>query len=213
MDVTSEDAGAKHGAFEGRVVSANSREGIVGAELTFSSEAGGAASVHTGQDGRFRFLPGAPGTWQLAVVTAKGYLPFGPEWGQSPVRLTAAPERRISDIVLALTPEVELVGKVESPEGQPVAGARIRLLTGRTGESVLFPTQDEGLTSDAAGEFRLHGPVGASVEARHPDYASARAEVPPSVALSRRVVLTDSSSSDSGMTKPPSRSVWRVSVS
>jgi hypothetical protein len=186
---TSEDAGAKQGAFEGRVVSANSREGIAGAELTFASEAGGAASVQTGPDGRFRFLPGAPGTWQLAVVTAKGHLPFGPEWGQSPIRLTAAPGQRISDIVLALTPEVELVGKVESPDGQPVAGARIRLLTGRTGESVLFPTQDEGLTSDKAGEFRFHGPVGASVEARHPDYASARAEVSPSVALSRRVVL------------------------
>ncbi len=186
---TSEDASAKHGAFEGRIVSANSREGIAGAELTFASETGGAASVQTGADGRFRFLPGAPGTYQLAVVTAKGYLPFGPEWGQSPIRLTAAPGRRISDIVLALTPEVELVGKVESPDGQPVAGARIRLLTGRTGESVLFPTHDEGLTSDPAGEFRFHGPVGATVEARHPDYTSARTEVSPSMALARRVVL------------------------
>jgi hypothetical protein len=186
---TTEDKRASHGAFEGRVVSATDGAGVNGAELTFSSDTGGASSVRTGADGRFRFLPEAPGTYQLAVVTAKGYLPFGPEWGQSPIRLTASEGQRISDIVLALTPEVELVGKVLSPEGQPVPGARIRLLTGRTGESVLFPI-NEGFTSDADGEFRFHAPEGAQLEARHPDYASARGEVTPSVALSRRMELT-----------------------
>ncbi|MDY7226712.1 carboxypeptidase regulatory-like domain-containing protein [Hyalangium rubrum] len=186
---SSEDMRATHGAFEGRVVSATTGEGIAGAELTFSSDRGGASSIRTGADGRFRFLPGAPGTYQLAVVTAQGYLPFGPEWGESPIRLTATEGHRISDLVLALTPEVELLGKVLSPDGQPVAGARIRLLTGRAGESVLFPTAD-GFTSDSAGEFRFHAPEGAQVEARHPEYTSARAEVTPSVALSRRMELT-----------------------
>lgn len=186
---STEDASATHGAFEGRVVSATRGEGVDGAELTFSSDTAGASSVRTGSDGRFRFLPSAPGTYQLAVVTAKGYLPFGPEWGQSPIRLTAGPGRRISDLVLALTPEVELVGRVESPDGKPVSGAHIRLLTGRAGESVLFPTA-ERFTSDAAGEFRFHAPEGASVEARHPDYTSARAEVTPTVALSRHLLLT-----------------------
>lgn len=186
---TTEDKRAAQGAFEGRVVSATNGAGVDGAELTFSSDMGGASSVRSGVDGRFRFLPGVAGTYQLAVVTAKGYLPFGPEWGQSPIRLTASEGQRISDIVLALTPEVELVGKVLSPEGQPVPGAQIRLLTGRTGESVLFP-MDEGFTSDAAGEFRFHAPEGAQLEARHPAYTSARGEVTPSVALSRRMELT-----------------------
>jgi hypothetical protein len=184
-----EDKRATHGVFEGRVVSATDGAGIGGAELTFSSEKGGAFPVHSGADGRFRFLPAAAGTYQLAVVTAKGYLPFGPEWGQSPIRLTASEGQRVSDIILALTPEVELVGKVLSPEGQPVPGASIRLLTGRAGESVLFPT-DESFTSDAAGEFRFRAPEGAQVEARHPEYTSARGEVTASVALSRRMELT-----------------------
>ncbi|HYO68557.1 MAG TPA: carboxypeptidase regulatory-like domain-containing protein, partial [Archangium sp.] len=160
-----------HGAFAGRVISAITGEGVGGAELTFAGP-GGALSARTDAGGRFRFVPYTAGTWQLAVVTATGYLPFGPEWGQSPIRFTAVPGQRISDIVLALTPEVELLGRVEGADGQPVAGARVRVLTGRGGESVLFPTSDR-YTSDARGEFRFHGPEGAIVEARHPAHASA----------------------------------------
>jgi hypothetical protein len=182
-----EDSAEPLGAFEGRVISATTGEGVEGAELTFAAE-GGATSARTEASGRFRFVPHTPGTWQLAVVTARGYLPFGPEWGQSPIRLTTVPGQRISDIVLALTPEAELLGTVQDLEGRPVAGARVRVLTGRGGESVLFPTS-ERYTSDARGEFRFHAPEAATVEARHPAHASARAEVTPSVVLSRRLVL------------------------
>ncbi|WP_375767808.1 carboxypeptidase regulatory-like domain-containing protein [Archangium gephyra] len=182
-----EDSAEPHGAFEGRVISATTGEGVEGAELTFAGP-GGATSARTDASGRFRFVPYRAGTWQLAVVTARGYLPFGPEWGQSPIRFTAVPGQRISDIVLALTAEVELVGRVEGPDGQPVAGAQVRMLTGRGGESVLFPTPERS-TSDARGEFRFHAPEGAVVEARHPAHTSARAEVTPSAVLARRLVL------------------------
>ncbi|HEX8821700.1 MAG TPA: carboxypeptidase regulatory-like domain-containing protein [Archangium sp.] len=175
------------GSFQGRVISGTTGEGVGDAELTFASK-GGATSTHTDSSGRFRFVPHTPGTWQLAVVTARGYLPFGPEWGQSPIRLTAVPGQRISEIVLALMPEVELLGRVEGPDGQPVPGARVRVLTGQDGESVLVPTSDHH-ESDARGEFRFHAPEGATVEARHPAHASARAEVTPTVALARRLVL------------------------
>jgi hypothetical protein len=183
----SQDTGEPLGAFEGRVISGTTGEGVAGAELTFAST-GGATSTRTERSGRFRFVPDTLGTWQLAVVTAQGYLPFGPEWGQSPIRLTAVPGQRISEIVLALTPQVELLGRVEGADGQPVPGARVRVLTGRDGESVLVPTADR-YESDARGEFRFHAPEGATVEARHPAHASARAEVTPSVALARRLVL------------------------
>jgi hypothetical protein len=182
-----EDSAEPHGAFEGRVISATTGEGVGGAELTFAGS-GGATSALTDASGRFRFVPHTAGTWQLAVVMARGYLPFGPEWGQSPIRFTAVPGQRLSDIVLALTPKVELLGRVEGADGQPVAGAQVRVLTDRSGESVLFPTSDR-YTSDARGEFRFHGPEGAIVEARHPAHTSARAEVTPSVVLARRLVL------------------------
>ncbi|HEX8438739.1 carboxypeptidase regulatory-like domain-containing protein [Archangium sp.] len=182
-----EDSAEPQGAFEGRIISATTGEGVEGAELTFAS-AEGAVSAHSERGGQFRFVPHTPGPWQLAVVTARGYLPFGPDWGQSPIRLRAVPGQRISEIVLALTPEVELRGRVEGPDGQPVAGAQVRVLTGRGGESVLFPTSDR-YESDARGEFRFHAPEGATVEARHPAHASARAEVTPPVAMARRLVL------------------------
>ncbi|MCI0673910.1 MAG: carboxypeptidase-like regulatory domain-containing protein, partial [Myxococcaceae bacterium] len=85
-----EDSSARNGAFEGRVVSASTGEPVRGAELTFAAPSG-ASSVRTGEDGAFRFVPDAPGVYQLAVVTAQGFLPFGPEWGQSPIHLTASP--------------------------------------------------------------------------------------------------------------------------
>ncbi|MCY1081679.1 carboxypeptidase regulatory-like domain-containing protein [Archangium lansingense] len=182
-----EDSTEPHGAFEGRVISATTGEGVEGAELTFAGP-GGATSARSNASGRFRFVPSTAGTWQLAVVMARGYLPFGPEWGQSPIRFTAVPGQRISDLVLALTPEVELLGRVEGADGQPVAGAQVRMLTGRGEESVLFPTADR-YTSDERGEFRFRAPEGAIVEARHPAHASARAEVTPSAVLSRRLVV------------------------
>ncbi|MFL5357846.1 carboxypeptidase regulatory-like domain-containing protein [Archangium sp.] len=184
---STEDKTEPRGSFEGRVISATTGEGVEGAELTFAGE-GGATSARTDAEGRFRLVLNTPGTWQLAVVTARGYLPFGPEWGQSPVRFTAVPGQRISDLVLALTPEVELLGRVEDAQGQPVQGAQVRVLTGRGGESVLFPTPDL-YTSDAKGEFRFHAPEGAAVEARHPAHASARAEVTRTAMLTRKVVL------------------------
>lgn len=184
---SAEDKAEPRGSFEGRVISATTGEGVEGAELTFAGE-GGATSARTDGQGRFRLVLSTPGTWQLAVVTARGYLPFGPDWGQSPIRFTAVPGQRISDIVLALTPEVELLGRVEDAQGQPVPGAQVRVLTGRGGESVLFPTSDQ-YTSDARGELHFHAPEGAAVEARHPAYASARAEVTPTAMLSRKLVL------------------------
>ncbi|MBF5042532.1 MULTISPECIES: carboxypeptidase regulatory-like domain-containing protein [Myxococcaceae] len=176
---------AAAGAFTGQVVSAETGAGVAGAELTFASDAG-AASVHTDAGGRFRFAPPSPGPYQLATVSAEGFLPFAPEWGQSPVRLTAVAGQRVEGILLALTPELELLGRVLSPEGTPVAGAQVRLTTGHAGESVLHPVADR-FVSDAKGEFRFRAPEQAALEARHPDYEAGRAVVG-AVARAARVV-------------------------
>src|SRR5512142_2607881 len=61
--------------FEGRVVDAETRAGVAGAELTFS-RGGLAATVHADARGAFLFRPPSPGRWQLAVVTGEGHLPF-----------------------------------------------------------------------------------------------------------------------------------------
>lgn len=152
-----EDSHEPHGAFEGRVVSATTGEGVEGAELTFAGP-GGAVSAHRHASGWFRFVPSAAGTWQLAEVTARGYLPFGPEWGRSPLRFTAVPGQRISDLVLALTPEVELLARVEGPDGRPVAGALVSVASAASawprvyGDALGYET-----VTDAEGHFELEG--------------------------------------------------------
>ena len=160
------------GAFSGRVVSATSGQGVPSAELTFAGPSG-AASIRTDEAGAFRFMPDQEGLWQLASIRADGFLPFGPDWGQSPVRLTARPGSGVDGLLLALTPEESWAVRVEDPAGKPLAGAQVRLLTGRSGETVLFPTHDE-FTTGANGEVRLTAPEGSTVEARHPGHAPAR---------------------------------------
>ena len=174
------------GAFSGRVVSAVSGQGVPGAELTFSGPVG-ATSLRTDEAGGFHFTPDREGLWQLASVLADGFLPFGPDWGQSPVRLTARLGSGVEGLLLALTPEDVWTVRVEDGAGRPLAGARVRLFSSRSGESVLFPTEDT-FTTGANGEARLRAPEGSTVEARHPGHAPGRAELGQLV-TERRVVL------------------------
>lgn len=180
-------ASAPAGAFAGRVVSATTGEGIRGAEVTLSASSG-AASLVTDAEGRFEFRPSAPGVYQVAAIRADGFLPFGPEWGRSPIALSAVPGVQVREVVIALTPTPALVGQVLSASGAPVSGARVRVLTQRVGETVLFPLRDR-FTSDERGEFHFTAPDGAAVEARHPAHGMARTRVREESLRSRRLEL------------------------
>ena len=175
------------GAFAGRVVSATTGEGIRGAEVTLSASSG-AASLVTDAEGRFEFRPSAPGVYQVAAIRADGFLPFGPEWGRSPISLSAVPGVQVREVVIALTPTPDLVGQVLSASGAPVSGATVRLLTQRVGETVLFPLRDR-FTSDERGEFHFTAPEDATVEARHPAHGMARTRVRAETLQTRRLEL------------------------
>ncbi len=172
--------------FEGRVVSRTTRQGVPGAELTFS-RGGAAASVRAGPDGAFRFEPPADGRWLLAAVTAPSFLPFAPEWGHSPVQLEAHAGVHVRGLVVHLAPATELVGRVVDAERQPVPGAEVRLL-GVVGEATLVSIPDR-FTSDAAGEFRFAAPIGATIEARKAGFAPGSAEVDLLASLAGRVTV------------------------
>jgi len=181
------NASAPAGAFSGRVVSATTGEGIRGAEVTLAAPSG-AASLATDPDGRFEFRPSAPGVYQVAAIRAAGFLPFGPEWGRSPIALSAVPGVQVREVVIALTPTPELVGQVLGASGTPVPGATVRVLTQRAGETVLFPLRDR-FSSDERGEFHFTAPEGAAVEARHPAHGVARARVSEETLRTRRLEL------------------------
>ncbi|MFL5343935.1 MAG: carboxypeptidase regulatory-like domain-containing protein [Hyalangium sp.] len=180
-------ASASAGAFLGRIVSATTGEGIRGAEVTLAG-ARGAASLVTDAEGRFEFRPSAPGMYQVAAIRADGFLPFGPEWGRSPIALSAVQGLLVREVVIALTPTQELVGLVLSASGAPIPGATVRMLTSRAGETVLFPVKDR-FTTDEHGEFRFTAPEGAQVEARHPAHGVARARIYDENLASHRVEL------------------------
>lgn len=180
-------ADALPASFEGRVVSRDTGRGVPGAELTFS-RAGAAASTQAGKDGAFRFEPPAEGRWLLAAVTARGFLPFAPEWGYSPVELEARAGRHLRGVEIHLVPATEILGRVVDGEGRPVPDAQVRLL-GLGGEATLVSIPDR-FTSDPAGEFRFSAPRGAAVEARKAGFAPARAEVDLLATTERRVTLT-----------------------
>jgi Carboxypeptidase regulatory-like domain/PDZ domain len=172
--------------FTGRVVSAEDGRPVVGAEVTFLAPEG-ATSVHSGPDGRFRLVPSRPGPHQLAAVQAEGYVPFGPEWGQSPIRLVAPAPAGTPELLLSLDPEVRLSGRVEAAAGgAPVPGATVSLrATG--GQSALLGS-DRSWTTDAQGAFSGSAPPDAVVTARAPGFAPA-AEPLRGAGKSRNVVL------------------------
>src|SRR5262249_8678253 len=172
--------------FTGRVVSAEDGRPVVGAEVTFLAPEG-ATSVHSGPDGRFRLVPSRPGPHQLAAVQAEGYVPFGPEWGQSPIRLVAPAPAGTPELLLSLDPEVRLSGRVEAAAGgAPVPGATVTLrATG--GQSALLGS-DRSWTTDAQGAFSGTAPPDAVVTARAPGFAPA-AEPLRGAGKSRNVVL------------------------
>ena len=186
--VTVEEKKSSPGAsFSGRVVSWTSGQGVAGAEMTFSRLQATYTFV-TDARGEFRFDVKEHGTYNLATVTAEGYLPYAPAWGHSPVSLASAPGMHIRDIVVYLLPAVDYLGKVIDPDGAPVEGARIKLFIRADRQPTLIPLPDQ-FTSDKQGEFHFHAPDDTLVEARHTDFGPARGRVGRSVQVTHRITL------------------------
>jgi hypothetical protein len=186
--VTVEEKKSSKGAsFSGRVVSWTSGQGVAGAEMTFSRQQA-TYTVVTGAKGDFRFTVKDYGTYNLATVTAKGYLPYAPAWSHSPVALTSAPGWHIKDIVVYLTPAVDYLGKVVDPDEAPVEGAQIKLFIRADRQPALMPLPDQ-FTSDKQGEFQFHAPDYTLVEARHPDFDPARKVLDRDVQVTHKMIL------------------------
>lgn len=182
-----EDPSAGAGVLEGVVLNWETNEPVGEAELTFA-HGESVSSTLTNSEGGFEFRAGRPGTYELATVTAEGFLPFAPEWGHSPIRLEARQGRRIRDIVIHLHPAVEFIGSVVSPQGAPVEGAEVVMLSANQGQSALAPLQ-ERFTSDERGEFTFEAAAGALLEARHEDYAPGRVRIDQRAQYHKRVTV------------------------
>jgi len=177
---------AQPATFEGRVVSSATGQPVPGADLTFS-RAGAAASTRAGADGTFAFAPPSLGRWLLATVSARGFFPFAPEWGHSPVQLEARAGQHVRGLEIHLAPATELTGEVVDPDGKPVAGAAVRLL-GTADEAALLTVADR-FTSGPDGRFTFAAPEGTVLEATKEGFLPGRTELGTLERVARKVVI------------------------
>ncbi|MDI3292116.1 carboxypeptidase regulatory-like domain-containing protein [Polyangium sp. 15x6] len=178
------DETRRAGAFSGRVVEARTGAPIAGATLTFDQE-GVARAVTSGADGAFLFEPPAPGVYALAMVTAKGFHPFAPAWGESPITLIARAGEVVRGLTITLEPERRYEGVVLTPAGEPAPKAEVRILEAPGGEA----SAGGRFVADDTGAFTFSAPDDALLEATHPDHAPARARLDMRAQASGRVTL------------------------
>jgi len=156
--------------FTGRIVSAEDGRPVLGAEVTFLAPEG-AVSVRSGPDGRFRLVPSRAGPHQLAAVLADGFVPFGPAWGQSPIRLIAPAPPGTPELVLPLDPEVRLTGRVEAADGgAPIPGATVTLRIPGAQPGLLSP--ERSWITDGQGGFSGSAPPEGLVVAHAAGFAT-----------------------------------------
>jgi hypothetical protein len=180
------DADLGHGAFAGTVVNWGNSTPVPGAELTFLHQ-GSTVSVRSDPTGRFVFRPEAAGRYRLAVATADGFLPYAPELGRSPIELVARAHKRVSGILVYLTPAIEYTGVVVNKRGEPVAGATITR-AGAQLDSAMIPL-DSTFRSGADGTFTFHAFDDTVFEARHPVAGFGRGVLGGPEQISRRMEI------------------------
>ncbi len=171
----------------GWVVSFGDRRPVPGAELVFMHDAQ-AHPVATDARGKFRFDAPEPGTYELGMVSAAGFLPYAPELGHSPVSFQARTGWSIDDVVFHLIPAIDLEGTVVSADGDPVSGAEVRLFGAASGERALVSVEDQWRT-DADGRFTFHAPDWAVLEASHDQLGVGRGRVDDAVQVSHLMTI------------------------
>jgi len=154
---------AAGGLLAGRVVNWATGDGVGGAELTFTSDAG-AATVRSRDDGGFELAPPAPGRFTLTAAAAPGFLPYAPELLHSTVHVALARGKGVRGITVFLFPALDYRGRVVDAHGAPAPEAHVRLLGTPAGEQMIDRLDTEW-TTDRDGRFTFHAADGAVLEA------------------------------------------------
>ena len=154
---------AAGGVLGGRVINWSTGEGVAGAELTFTGDAG-AVTVRSRDEGVFELAPPTPGDFTLATIAAPGFLPYAPELAHSTIHVALAKQQAVRGLTVFLFPAVDYHGLVIDAAGTPVAGARVKLLGTPTGEQTIDKLATEWITAKD-GTFEFHAADDAVFEA------------------------------------------------
>jgi len=158
-------------SMDGRVLDALTGEPLKKASLKLtpsnakSALAGGAIvlpqvfTTSTDASGRYAMKDLDPGTYRLQV-TRNGYVPgeYGARGPSKPgMDLTLARGQQARDVVVKLTPQGVISGRVVDEDGDPVASTTVQLLTpGYSGGKKQLSTAGSATTNDL-GEYRAFG--------------------------------------------------------
>ncbi len=135
-----------------------SGDGVRGAAVRLKPNSQPAITATSDNDGKFIFEGIVPGRYQLSANKA-GFL--SKEYGQRSAQgygasFTLEAGRTLKDVVISLTPQSVITGRVLDQDGDPVAGAQVR-----TRPVASLPQQPPDLlisgATDDQGNFRLAG--------------------------------------------------------
>lgn len=182
-----EPSDAPGGRLAGRVVNWATGDGVAGAELTFTGDAG-ASTVRSRDDGGFELAPPAPGRFTLTAAAAPGFLPYAPELLHSTVHVALARGQAVRGITVFLVPALDYRGRVVDAHGAPAPGAHVRLLGTPAGEQMIDRLDTEW-TTDRDGRFTFHAADGAVLEATRGD-ARGWAQLDGDAEITRQLTIT-----------------------
>jgi RNA polymerase sigma factor (sigma-70 family) len=173
------------GVVSGRVINWSSGDGVADADLTFTAD-DGAYTVRSGRDGAFELAPGHPVELLLTTITARGFLPFAPEYLHSSIRVQVRPGHAVRGLTVFMFPALDYHGRVVA-SGAAVPNAHVRLLAAPSGEQRLDHPATEW-TTDADGRFTFHAADDAILEATAGDLRG-WSRLDGNVAISKELVI------------------------
>jgi carboxypeptidase family protein len=146
-------------SIEGRVISAVSGEGVRKVEIVVSGKENRQYSTTTGAGGVFAIEDIEPGRYGLgASKHGYAYFKYGARGtGRAGATLSLDPGQHVSDLVLALSPQAVITGRVLDEEGDPVRFIDVQLLKYSFHRGKRQLEQIDGGTTNDLGEYRLFG--------------------------------------------------------
>lgn len=163
--------------FSGSLVSRLDGGVVERGELTFSGN-GQVYSVVSAADGTFHFHPPHVGIYQLVTVSAEGFLPFAPMWGDSPMVFTARLGVGIAGVVIQLAPTKSITVKVTDSSGAPIPAAAVSVALPMAMNSGVIPLAAP-VKTDVQGIAKLSASVGGIVRAELDRSRSAQQQLSP----------------------------------
>ncbi|HUK83270.1 MAG TPA: sigma-70 family RNA polymerase sigma factor, partial [Verrucomicrobiae bacterium] len=155
------------------VVEAQTKLAVAGAEIVVNSEEQ-KTTGYTDQEGHYRIELPVKHPSQMTVAAAKeGFVPLEATWYSR-----EAVARLPAEFAFTFEPITSIGGVVQDEEGQPIAGARVKVSVfysfGRNGEIHIDPSKLKAVMADGLGHWRFdQAPSDLSqleFRLRHPDY-------------------------------------------